>query len=879
MTATVTNGRARPHHLQAEESLLGSCLLARQPIEDASTVLRPADFYVPAHEHIFDAILALYGVGESTIDPITVAAELERRGTLKHLGGPGQLVALQSNAPAISSAKRYALMIEEASAYRSLIDVGSSITELGYSRPDSLSAALDEAQRMVLELRGHKAGSLFSVGEMLGDTLDRLEKLYEQGDAVTGMPTGFLDLDEMTSGLQPGGVTIVAGRPAMGKALALDTPLPTPTGWTTMGEVQVGDYLLSDQGAPCAVTFATPVQLNRECYLVTFDDSSTLVADADHQWFVYDHAAWKSKRERHYRSAGGYSDKPLRYPGLSRDQSARWKHPRVVTTRQMLEEGITVGSSRRPNWYLPLTAPVDLPDRDLPLDPYLLGCWLGDGHTASAAITTEDEEIVQAFKDAGFPMRPKTPAGRAVTYSISHGHATASPWVQKIPDAAVRDGRRRVSEGEVARDVAKEIKVQYGLRRHDYVLSMLTGRARPYAANPDVSFVARLLELGVLRNKHIPASYLRASFKQRLALLQGLMDTDGTIGNTTDNGTASLCLANRDLLEQARELVCSLGEKPSRIKYKPCRAESGGRVCDSWRFAWMPLNEAFRLTRKAERLARAARRCDHGRATRRVVRSIVPVPSVPVRCVTVDSPSHLYLAGDSMIPTHNTSAAMGIAAHATMVAGRVGLVHELEMSRTEIMARLLGSEARVDSTRMRNGRLNESDWAKIADVMERVAAADLWIDDNAAATALDIRAQARQVQLRRGRLDFVVVDHIGLVPGPGKDEQERVSNVSRALKVMAKDLNTHLIVCAQLNRGLEQRADKRPTMADLRSSGSLEQDADNIFFLYRDEVYNRESTDQGIAEVIVAKQRNGPTGLVRLAFLGQYTRFASMARN
>ena len=234
-----------------------------------------------------------------------------------------------------------------------------------------------------------------------------------------------------------------------------------------------------------------------------------------------------------------------------------------------------------------------------------------------------------------------------------------------------------------------------------------------------------------------------------------------------------------------------------------------------------------------------------------------------------------------MIPTHNTSFALGMATHAALAADRPVLFFSLEMSQLEITQRVLCSEARVDATRVRTGKLNEGDWEKIGHTVGRLAEAKIWIDDNPNVTVMEIRSKARKLKSQVGDLGLVVVDYVQLMTGRtmAESRQVEVAEISRGLKILAREIETPVVALAQLNRGLEQRADKRPMLSDLRESGSLEQDADVVLFLYRDEIYNRESPDQGIAEVIIAKHRSGPTGLVRLAFLGQYTKFVNMARS
>ena len=435
--------RAPPHDLQAEESLLGAMLLSRDAISSAVEVCKADDFYRPAHGHIFDAVCSLYAQGEPA-DPVTVADELRRADLLEAAGGPGNLVALQANTPAIANASRYARIVEEHALLRRLIGVASEIAEMGYSLPEDVVATLDRAESMVFAVAERRVtDSLKPLRELLAASLDHLEALYNRGDSITGVATGYTDLDERLSGLQPSALIIVGARPSMGK----------------------------------------------------------------------------------------------------------------------------------------------------------------------------------------------------------------------------------------------------------------------------------------------------------------------------------------------------------------------------------------------------------------------------------------------------TSFALGAAAHAAIEKRLPVLFFSLEMSHLELTQRLLCSEARVDSSRMRNGKLHEADWPKVVNAIGKLGEAPLFIDDNPNLTVMEVRAKARRLKSREG-LGLIVVDYLQLMSNPGSNEnrQVEVSEISRGLKILARELSVPVLALSQLSRNLEARADKRPVLADLRESGSLEQDADVVLFIYRDEVYNKESPDRGSAEIIVAKHRNGPTGTTQLAFLDHFTRFANIAR-
>ncbi|HUW02048.1 MAG TPA: replicative DNA helicase [Acidimicrobiales bacterium] len=241
-------------------------------------------------------------------------------------------------------------------------------------------------------------------------------------------------------------------------------------------------------------------------------------------------------------------------------------------------------------------------------------------------------------------------------------------------------------------------------------------------------------------------------------------------------------------------------------------------------------------------------------------------------------PNALYVLGAR--PAMGKSAfALGMAAHAALEANMPVLFFSLEMGNLELSQRMLCAEAQIDSTRIRTGNLNDADWDRISNAVGRLAEAPIWLDDNPSLTVMELRAKARRLKSQVGSLGMIVVDYLQLMTGRNSAEsrQVEVSEMSRGLKVLARELSCPVVALSQLSRGLEMRADKRPTLADLRESGALEQDADVVMFLYRDEMYHPESPDRGMAEVIIAKHRSGPTGKVNLAFREHLTRFDNMA--
>jgi replicative DNA helicase len=526
-------GRQPPQDLAAEQSVLGGMLLSKDAIADVLEKLRPGDFYRPAHQNVYDAILDLYGRGEPA-DAVTVAAELDRRGLLRRVGGAPYLHTLISMVPTAANAGYYAEIVAEKALLRRLVEVGTRVVQYGYAGAEGADVAevVDRAQAEIYDVTDRRLSEDFvALEDLLQPTMDEIDAIASNGGLARGVPTGFAELDEVTNGLHPGQMIIVAARPGVGKALALATPLPTPTGWTTMGEVSVGDELLGADGWPTRVVAATEVMLRRPCYEVEFSDGTVIVADAEHQWPT------------------GYG---------------------IRTTGQ-------------------------------------LRCGL-DSIAAAGSI------------------------GR---YGNHPGAAT---------------------------------------------------------------LMAPVLQVDAVR----------------------------------------------------------------------------------------------------------------------------PVRCVPVRCVQVGNAAQLYLAGRGMIPTHNSTLGLDFMRSCSIKNRMASVIFSLEMSKSEIVMRLLSAEAKIKLTDMRSGRMSDDDWTRLARRMSEISEAPLYIDDSPNLTMMEIRAKARRLR-QRADLRLIVVDYLQLMTSGKKFEsrQVEVSEFSRNLKLLAKELEVPVIAISQLNRGPEQRTDKKPMLADLRESGCL----------------------------------------------------------
>ena len=789
--------RTPPQDMAAEQSVLGAMLISKDAIAEVAEVLRGVDYYRPSHETIHDAVIDLFGRGEP-VDMVTVANELQRSGELQRAGGAPYLHTLAANVPIAANAGYYAQIVREKAVLRRLVDAGTKIVQIGYAGEGNVDDIVDRAQAEVYQVADRRSSEDYApLSDIMEGVLDEIEAIGNRESGLYGVPTGFADLDELTNGLHAGQMIIVAARPAMGKALALDTPLPTPSGWTTMGEVRVGDELYDAQGRPTRVMAATEVLQERPCFEVVFSDGSTIVADAQHQWLTETRAARKSTwaAENHYNRA--------------KNQRI---HASVVTTEQIADT-VRLGREARANHAVLNSAALEgsWGSEALPIPAYVLGAWLGDGHSAGNRITCETDEIPMYIEGHGLDV---THQGQML-YSI------------KLPKATA-DGR---------------------------------------------TFTGQLREAGVFRNKHIPPAYLRAAEPVRRELLAGLMDTDGTVVKGV--GSCQFAVTSKRLADDVYELIVSLGYRCGRRTKRVRGRSEATSTCYILNFSTS--DDVFRLQRK--QLAHKEERPQSTvRIGRRYITEVRPVPSVPVRCVQVDNDDHLYLAGESMIPTHNSTLALDLCRAASIHNNLSSVFFSLEMTRSEITMRLLSAEAKVPLNHIRNGKMGSDDWDKLAKHMSRVSSAPLFIDDSPNMTMMEIRAKARRLKQRHD-LRLVVIDYMQLMTSGRKVEsrQLEVSEFSRQIKLLAKELGVPIIALSQLNRGPEQRGDKRPMMSDLRESGSLEQDADMVILLHREDAYEKESTRPGEADLIVAKHRNGATRDLTVAFQGHYSRFVDMA--
>ena len=604
-------------------------------------------------------------------------------------------------------------------------------------------------------------------------------------------PTPWPDLNQIIGGWKPGGLYVIAARPGVGKALALDTPIPTPTGWTTMGDIKVGDKVLGLDGKPTTVTFATDVMHDHTCYNVTFNDGETIVADADHRWVTETRASRKAAcAEKKYAHASPHA------------RRQRQHYPSVVTTKQIAETVRT--KDGRANHTLPDVKPLQLPKQDLPIDPYLLGYWLGDGTSTANQITSWKEDahhIINRINETGYH------------YTTQEDHSCLRITFSKTP------------------------------------VGSRTGSTKTDLRN-----------LNLLKNKHIPNSYLRSSIEQRTQLLQGLLDSDGYVSK---NGTVQYCTVDEQLAHGVLELARTLGIRPT-MSTKAVKGRDEAHST-AYTITGTFTRDHLTLPRKRDRVP------EKRRNLHRLIVDCTPTNSVPVRCIQVDNHDHMYLAGTTMVPTHNTMIALQAAAELADT-GHVYFA-SLEMGGRELWSRIMANIANVPGdavTRRRHPTPDEQ--ARMTAAAPHLRQLPIHFDDRANLTIGDFVATTRLLHRQHG-LTAAFIDYIGLInaaPGDRRARWELIGEYTRTLKNLAKDLQIPIFAIAQLGRQAEQSPGGELQLSHLRESGNIEQDANVVLLLSCP--HEGGVTDWTRADIHVAKNREGRTGHVLLEREGDYSR-------
>ncbi|MFZ0454074.1 MAG: replicative DNA helicase [Ignavibacteriaceae bacterium] len=774
---------------EIEASVLGAMMIEKEAVPKAIELLTPNSFYLTEHKKIFEAMISLFESGEP-IDTVTLYDELKKREQLGEIGGAVYLSKLSQNISSAANIEYHAKIILEKEILRGLISSSHEIAKAAYEGTEDAFDILDEAERKIFEItESHLKKSFLGMDRAVRDALEYIEAIHSKTNQKFSVPTGFYELDEMLGGFQKSDLVIVAARPSMGKCFAKGTGILMYDGTVKpVEDIESGDLLMGNDSTPRRVL---SLAKGREMMY----------------WVRQLHGMDYKVNESHILSL-----KRSRYEGPH-------KKGEIINIglREYLEKSVKWKSN-----YKGYKSSIDFDYQDVPLDPYLLGLWLGDGKSDGARIYIQDEEIVEYFKEYA---------------KMSGQFITVSKEKDKCPAYTITGGRSQK---------ARNASVQGKLRK-----------------------------LGILNNKHIPQIYLSNNRSIRLQLLAGLIDSDGFI-NSEYGGTVEITSKSKKLAKQIKFLCDTLGYRTS-LKSKRAVISSIGYESTVWRVRFN--GNIDEIPTRIER--KQCKKWSDYRDWQVTGISVEKDTEDEYYGFEIDG-NHLFLLEDCTV-VHNTAFALTLARNAAIEHKVPVGIFSLEMSTMQLIIRMLCAEGRLNAHLVRTGKLPSSEGVKLSKNAHKLIESPIYVDDTPAQTVLEIRAKARRLKVEKN-IGMIIIDYLQLMQGPAKAEsrEREISHISRSLKSLAKELNIPVLALAQLNRAVETRNDKRPQLSDLRESGSIEQDADVVIFLNRPEYYGMMKDEngnslEGVAEIIVGKQRNGPIGDVKLAFIKEYARFENLA--
>jgi replicative DNA helicase len=830
-------------------SVVGSILLDPLSIAKVLQFLHPEDFYRENNGQIYRAALDLFAAGEP-IDNVTLAAQLQTMGLLDRVGGRAQLASMQGAVPTAANIEYYGRIVKEKAYKRRLISAGSNIAGFGYDDGIEAEEAINLSQSLVFGVADDRdQRELSKLYDLLGPAMERISLQMESGQGIVGIPTGFHDLDRMTGGFKDSDLIIVAGRPAMGKCVRADSLIDDPS---------TGERLTIEETVkrrmPEVFGFSSDglVETNqishwvdsgvKPCFKVTTRTGRSVEVTGHHPFLTV--RGWQPL---HDMVVGDRIAVPRALPCFGRDRS--WSLGQVRLLAYFIAEGGL--TSKTPGF------------------------------------TNTDPEILSDFQVQIAEHFPTLHVRRhAITYFPSGKKSKPNPLTGWLCDLGLMG--KLAKQKRFPADVWKWDRE----RLAEFIKAVMScdGTVYSMAGYPRIEFA--VASEGLAQDMH--HAFVRFGIVAKLwkkkdrcwrveitepASVARYQRTIGWIGEKSRRFTSAMSPRRSNLGHLPREIWSSVRESAN---------NQGTNLINVARRAYEPHAEqrGFNLhTSRGLTQTRLAAYADVlGDFDLRQVASsdiywdeVVSIEATgehQVYDLSVPE-THNFIAQDILV--HNTSLALNIALFSALEAKKSVAIFSLEMSKEQLTERLLTEQAQIDAQRMHRGLLTEAEFDRVSNALGPLGEAPIFIDDTPVMDELSLQLKARQAKMRHG-IDMILIDYLQLMHGRARGDDNRVqevSSISRALKGLARELRIPVIAISQLSRAPEQRPDKRPILSDLRESGSIEQDSDVVMFLFRPEYYKSDERP-GIAELHVAKHRNGPTGMVELKFRRDHTRFYNL---
>ncbi len=784
------------YNLNIERAILSSILFEPSLFEVVASEAKAEVFYLPAHQHIFNAMEKLSN-SDTPIDEEFIRKTLEKE---KLFNEEAMLDILATNP--LSNTTAYLAEIRDLYLKRELIRMTTEIKQVIYEEHLDAPEALDRVQKRLFEVGVDTSNKQFRESEeIVHATLAQIAANKERGnDMVIGLDTGFFGLNKKTSGLMNGDLIIIAARPSMGKCLGKGTRVLMYSGeLKKVEDVVVGDQLMGDDSTPRTVL--SLARGREQMYKIVQKRGITYRVNESHILSLK-----RSRNEGPHKHGDVLNISVRDYLSKSDKFKSNYKGYKVAVAFEPKEQSI---------------------------DPYFLGLWLGDGRSSDVRIAVTDEAI-KTYLDE---------------YAQSLGMVLQSYEAEdKCPMLAITTGERG-------------------------------------AGSHHTSLQGMMRKLGVLDNKHIPHHYLCGSRSQRLALLAGLIDSDGHYNDRYH--VFEITQKRESLAEAIRFLADSLGFRVS-FRAKEARIADRGFFSTVYHLRISgPLEDVPTKIKRKQ-----ARPRSEARDVRHTAIEVVEDGIDDYYGFELDG-NRLFLLED-MTVTHNTAFILNLASNVLNKNEGVAFF-SLEMPAEQLMLRMLSSRTGVPLQKIKLGNMEDSEMAEVSAAADFFSSSKFFADDDGMLTLHKLRSKLRRLKMKHPEVSLAIIDYLQLMSGSSnKDRHVEVSEISRGIKMLARELNMPIIALSQLNRGVESRNDKRPMLADIRESGAIEQDADIIMFIYREDVYkareerekqkkaeaeDREYKNTFVekpvedAEIIIAKHRNGEVGTVNMQFRKACVRF------
>src|SRR5438132_1965775 len=851
-TLQLAAGRVPPHDLDAEISVIGSVLLDPLWIAKVLQCLHPEDFYRENTVQIYRAALDLFAAGEP-IDNVTLASQLQGMGLLERVGGRAQLASMQGSVPTAANIEYYGRIVKEKAYKRRLISAGSNIAGIGYDDSVEAEDAINQAQSLVFGVADDRdQRELAKLYDLLGPAMERISLQMESGQGVIGVPSGFHDLDRMTGGFKDSDLIIVAGRPAMGKCVRSDSLIDDPATGERMTIEQavqrqiekIHGFTLDGRIRPMEIGAWVDSGI-KPCFKVTTRSGRSVEVTGHHPFLTV--RGWQ----------------PL-HDIVVGDRIAA---PRVVNCFGS-DSSMELGRIR------------------------LLAYFIAEGSltTATPGFTNVDPALVGDFMDQISRHFPTLHVRRhRITY-YSAGPRTGGRlknplalWLREFGLMGKLSDAKRFPECAWRWDRSRLAEFIKTLMSCDGTVYSLLGYPRIEFAVASQG-LAEDLHHALVRFGIVAKLWKKKDRCWRVeitepASVERYQREIGWIGEKanrfksfTEPRPSNIGQVPPQIWEDIRASAEARGLTVTQLSVLAGERGAGLRGFNPHRSRGITQGRLANYAdvlrdRRLSQLASDQIYWDE-------VVSIIPTGEHQVYDLAVPETGN-FVAQDILV--HNTSLALNIGLHAALETKKSIAIFSLEMSKEQLTERLLTEQAQIDAQRLHRGLLTESELDRVSNALGPLGEAQRYIDDTPVMDELTLQLKARQAKMRHG-IDMILVDYLQLMHGRSRGDDNRVqevSSISRALKGLARELRIPVIAISQLSRAPEQRPDKRPILSDLRESGSIEQDSDVVMFLYRPEYYKSDEKP-GVAEIHVAKHRNGPTGTIELKFRRDHTRFYNL---